>query len=293
MPKIILLVVCLVLTGCQSTGLHLANMANDENRYSVKEDIAYGEQPWQKLNIYQPAEKSDVLPTIVFYYGGSWRSGSKDDYAFVANRFTREGYVVIIPDYAKYPESIYPSFVEDAALVSYWINENAEDYLIDKTSLYLMGHSAGAHTGIMLIADDSYLSEYDLMPSLYSGFVGIAGPYDFVPSSKRYSKIFGGEENFPLMQATNYLDGSEPPMLLLTAGLDWLVADSNTEKVVSFVNNAGGEIHTINYPALGHLTIIGSLSESVPFGGDVSEDILKFIENIETKQELSYLIIDR
>jgi acetyl esterase/lipase len=205
----------------------------------------------------------------------------------VANRFTREGYIVIIPDYVKYPSAVYPAFVEDAAAVSNWIALHATEYSIDKSSLYLMGHSAGAHTGMMLIADESYLAKYRLEPSFYRAFIGISGPYDFTPRSRYYRKIFGPEERFHLMQATNYIDGSEPPMFLLNAGLDWLVADSNTEKVFVAMEQSGGQIQIKSYPGLGHMTIIGSLSDSLPIGSDVSNDILAFINNLETVDDLS------
>ena len=282
-----LIIVLFTLTGCQSTGLYLANAANNEDGYISRNNITYGNETWQKMDIYYPEYSDTASPAIVFYYGGSWRKGDKEDYAFVANRFTREGYIVIIPDYVKYPSAVYPAFVEDAAAVSHWIASHASEYSIDISRLHLMGHSAGAHTGMMLLTDESYLAKYALGPEFYQCFIGIAGPYDFVPGSRYYRKIFGPEERFPLMQATNYIDGSEPPMFLLTAGLDWLVADSNTEKVLEAVQQSGGQILTKTYPALGHMTIIGSLSDSLPIGSDVSNDILAFINNLEKVDDLS------
>ena len=277
-----------ILSGCQNTGFYLANIANDSDRNINKRDIYYGNESWQKLDIYYPENVTQTSPVIVFYYGGSWRNGNKEDYAFVANRFTREGYIVIIPDYVKYPPAVYPAFVEDAALVSDWITKNAEDYAMDTSRLYLMGHSAGAHIGMMLIVDESYLAGYGLKPEVYRGFIGISGPYDFVPGSSRYRKIFGPEERYPQMQATNYIDGSEPPMLLLTAGLDWLVADSNTDKVVTAVEHNGGQVSTKSYSSLGHLTIIGSFSDSFPIGSNVSQDILTFINSLEGIDDVSF-----
>ena len=290
MSKVSLVIIMFImLSGCQSTGLYLANAANDDEVYIVKKNLAYGSEAWQKLDIYYPRHTDKVSPTIVFYYGGSWRRGSKDDYAFVANRFTREGYVVIIPDYVKYPNDVYPAFVEDAAVVTHWISLHAKDHAIDNSRLYLMGHSAGAHIGMMLLVDDRFLKQYELDPSIYRGFIGISGPYDFVPGSNRYRDIFGPEERYPLMQATNYIDGSEPPMFLLTAGLDWLVADSNTEKVSKAMERAGGHVQTKAYPGLGHMTIIGSLSDSLPIGSNVTSDILAFMNKLELVDDVSMM----
>lgn len=270
-----------MVSACQNTGLYLANLANDDARYQRQSDLAYGEQPWQTLDLYSPHDISGAAPAIVFYYGGSWSKGRKEDYAFIANRFTRAGYHVIIPDYVKFPQAKYPAFVEDAAQVSAWIDAQAERYRIDRKAVHLMGHSAGAHIGIMLLVDPSYLAAHGLTPDFYRSFVGLAGPYDFTPGSERYKKIFGPPERYKLMQATRYIDGSEPPMLLLTAGLDWLVADSNTYKVKGAAIAKGGNVTTHHYPWLGHLTIVGSFSDSVPFGASVAEDILAFYRQLD------------
>ena len=290
MEKVILTVVTLLLlSGCQSTGLYLANAANDDDIYIVDSNISYGKEDWQKLDIYYPGRIDATAPTIVFYYGGSWRKGSKEDYAFVANRFVREGYIVIIPDYVKYPPAVYPAFVEDAAKVTKWITNHAKDYAFDTSRLYLMGHSAGAHIGMMLLADDRFLAEQTLETSVYKGFIGISGPYDFTPGSSYYGKIFGPKERYPLMQASNYIDGSEPPMLLMTAGLDWLVADSNTDKVVVAMEQVGGRVETKSYPGLGHMTIIGSFSDTLPIGSDVTSDILAFIDDLESLEDVTLM----
>ena len=55
---------------------------------------------------------------IVFFYGGSWDSGTKSGYAFVGRALAAQGFVVAIPDYRLVPQVRYPAFLEDNAAAS-------------------------------------------------------------------------------------------------------------------------------------------------------------------------------
>ncbi|EIE77059.1 hypothetical protein RO3G_01763 [Rhizopus delemar RA 99-880] len=65
-------------------------------------DIQYS--PTGYLDVYHPIKKKQASPIILFVYGGSWSSGSKLLYTTFANTLRELGYVVIVPDYRKYPE---------------------------------------------------------------------------------------------------------------------------------------------------------------------------------------------
>ena len=77
-PNLVCLIIVLfTITGCQSTGLYLANAANNEDGYITRNNIAYGNETWQKMDIYYPEYSDTASPAIVFYYGGIWRKGDK------------------------------------------------------------------------------------------------------------------------------------------------------------------------------------------------------------------------
>ncbi|KAI8991995.1 Alpha/Beta hydrolase protein [Mycotypha africana] len=72
----------------------------------VSLDIPYNEH--SKLDVYHPNKisknKSTAPPIIIFIYGGGWGSGSKLIYSTLANTLREMGYVIVLPDYRKYPE---------------------------------------------------------------------------------------------------------------------------------------------------------------------------------------------
>src|SRR5450830_980541 len=127
--------------------------------YILEQGITYGALPRQKLDVYIPKNKAvTAKPVVVFFYGGSWDSGDRADYKFVAEALTSKGFVVVIPDYRVYPEVLFPDFLFDAAKAAKWVKDNAEKYGGDHSKVFLAGHSAGAHIAAMLTLDQQYLA---------------------------------------------------------------------------------------------------------------------------------------
>ena len=87
---------------------------------------------------------------IVFFYGGSWQTGARSEYGFVAARLARRGFVVAVPDYRLFPEAVFPAFLEDAASAVAWMFRHASEFGGNSAELFLIGHSAGAYNAVML-----------------------------------------------------------------------------------------------------------------------------------------------
>ena len=47
-----------LLSGCYKAGLYLANFSNSPDQYETHNDISYGDQSWQKLDVYVPKQTS-------------------------------------------------------------------------------------------------------------------------------------------------------------------------------------------------------------------------------------------
>ncbi|MGD8557892.1 MAG: alpha/beta hydrolase, partial [Chromatiales bacterium] len=140
---LLLLLAGLGMTGCSP--VRVVNGLSPDSHYRLTSDVSYGADTRQKLDLYMPETATGSPPVVVFFYGGGWRKGNKENYEFVASSLTNAGYAVIIPDYRLYPEVSFPGFVEDGARVVAWAMQNAERYGADPDEIFLMGHSAGAH----------------------------------------------------------------------------------------------------------------------------------------------------
>lgn len=128
----------------------------------------------------------------------------------------------------------------------------------------------------MLIADPQYLAAYDLTPDMFQSFVGLAGPYHFTPTEEKYKTIFGPPDQYKNMQASHFIDGTEPPMLLLHGAEDTIVDTVNIDRISAAIHEHGGHVASKIYPDLGHIKIMGAFSNVVPVDAPVVADTVAF-----------------
>ena len=248
----------LLTTACSPLGV-LNGLA--PKRLSAR-SIPYGPGPRRSLDVYVPERAARPAPVVVFLYGGSWDSGTKEDYRFVGGALAAAGFVTVIPDYRLYPEVVFPAFLDDCAAAVAWAATHAHEYGGDGPMI-LMGHSAGAYNAAMLAHDPSYLTRAGVNRPL-AGTVGIAGPYDFLPvGTDELRAIFGQPPTPPGTQPINHVDGRNAPMLLLAGASDTTVLPRNTTRLAARIRAAGGSVQSRIYPGIDHKEIIGAMG--VPF----------------------------
>src|SRR5689334_8011552 len=114
------------ISGC---GPGLLNATVSKKRIAVTRSIPYGGGPRQTLDIILPRQTAaDGSPVVVFFYGGSWRSGRKEDYLFVGAALARNDIVCVIPDHRLYPEIRFPDFLRDGARAIAWVQAHVSEY---------------------------------------------------------------------------------------------------------------------------------------------------------------------
>jgi acetyl esterase/lipase len=267
----------IAVAGCSPLGL--LDAVTPAGEYKATLDIAYGSERRQRLDIYVPAQPSTMRTVVVFFYGGSWQQGDKDGYRFVAEALTRQGHIVVIPDYRIYPSVVFPSFVEDSARAVAWTVGNVARYGGSPDAVYLMGHSAGAYNAAMLALDTPYLRVAGVARSRLAGVIGIAGPYDFLPlTDPTLRTIFGPEAMRARTQPINFVDFSAPPMLLVTGADDTTVRPGNTHRLAARLREVGANVREITYRDKGHIDIILGLSSRLRGSSRLLDDIEAFVQ---------------
>ncbi|MCR9212331.1 MAG: alpha/beta hydrolase [Proteobacteria bacterium] len=268
-----------VLSACTDTAVAIANAPTAFFDGTIERNIVYDPATGQMLDIYTPIlAAEEKLPVIVFFYGGRWTKGQKEDFAFVGTALAENGFVVVIPDHRKYPEVLFPDFVEDGAKAVNWVQNNISDHGGKADTLFLSGHSSGAHIASLLVVDERYLEPQTLQS--IKGFAGLAGPYSFTPESEDLKIMFGPPSQYPDMQATTFIDGKEPPVLLLYGSDDKSVGLFNLERLEQEIRDNNGQVETIIYPDTGHVEIVGALSWILRSKAPVLEDMTTYFKNI-------------
>jgi len=264
----------LLLTGCSPASP--LNFFAWLHGVEVTRSVAYGEGSRRTLDIYRPSAAA-AAPVVVFFYGGSWQSGHKEMYLFVAAAMARRGYVIVVPDYRVYPEVRYPDFLDDGARAVRWAKDNAARFGGDPQKLFVMGHSAGAYIAAMLAFDGRWLRKVDLAPDRdITGLIGISGPYDFLPLKDGTLKvIFGGNE--PATQPILHVAPGAPPALLVTGAHDGVVEPGNTSRLAARLHAAGNNVSVQTYAWVRHLSIVGAFARPLRFLAPILHDVDAFI----------------
>lgn len=275
----------LALSGCSP--LRALNAFVPSGNYERTADLAYGSAPRQRLDVYRPQNQSGPSPVVVFFYGGRWQDGSREDYKFAAQALTARGLVVVVPDYRLYPEVKFPTFVEDGARAVEWVRANVAQHGGDPRRIFLAGHSAGAHIAMLLALDERYLQAVGVPRDAVSGVIGLAGPYDFLPfTSDDVRQLMGPPEQWPQTQPIAFADAGAPPTLLIHGLRDETVNPANSKRLAQRLEELGRCVHHIEYADADHTDVLLALaaplrSEKRP----VAEEIERFVKTPCAKSE--------
>jgi acetyl esterase/lipase len=267
----------------------LLNLWEPTGAWEEYPDLCYGAGPRQRLDVYRPRHAAKA-PVLVFFYGGSWQRGSRDLYRFVGTALAAQGIVTVVPDYSLFPPARFPMFVEDAARAVRFARDNATQWGSDPARLVLMGHSAGAYIAAMLSFDPQWLRQVGLNSQTdLAGFIGLAGPYDFLPIESRTLRTIFGGANRAETQPIFFITGQEAPSLLITAWRDRLVSPENSRRMAEKIHAHGGVAEERTYRGVGHLTLIGAFAPALGVLAPVLREATQFVWRVTRQADLSTL----
>ena len=268
-----------LLTAC--SGVDLLNATVPTDTYRRTDGLAYGGDPRQRLDVYQPAESVNNAPLVVFFYGGSWSSGERGDYRFVGEALASRGMVAVVADYRLSPAFRYPAFVQDSASAVRWAFDHGAQYGADKDRIFVMGHSAGAYNAAMVALDPRWLAAVGLAPSRLAGWIGLAGPYDFLPIGDAQTRVaFNWPETSADSQPLRYASNASPPALLLAPVHDSVVnPQRSTVALAQRLQASGVRVESALFDGVSHVTLLASMAPVLRRQAPVLERVTGFVQS--------------
>ncbi len=259
-----------LLAGCSAAGL--LNGLTPSGSFDRDKDVAYGPAERQVLDIYRASEPRADAPVIVFVHGGSWSSGDKSIYKFVAEGFTKDGFDVVVPNYRLYPEAVYPDMIVDAGLAV----KSAEAAFPDRP-LVLVGHSAGAYNVLMSVMAPE-ISDLDVCKTV-SGVISLAAPTGAYPMTDApFTTIFPDRfrgDDAPMARIGG--DAPLPPLMLVNGLSDTTVGPRNAEALAEAMEAQGRPVRLELYDGMNHIDPVRRLSRHFDGGSPLKQDMLDFI----------------
>lgn len=248
--------------------------------YDVERDIAYGDGPRRRLDLYRPLGPAvGPRPIIVYFYGGLWTNGAKEDPSSFAlpQALAERGALVVVPDYRLYPEIGFPGFMEDGAAAIAWAQRRAAALGGDRRLVFLSGHSSGAHMALWLGLERRLLAAAGFGPEPPAGLIGVSGAYDAqVFALPIVRPAFRAVEDLRSLAPATLARPGMPPVLLLTGSWDLMVAAGNSRRLAEAIEAAGGSVELHVYPRVGHSDILLTLLVA-PGLSSTAEDAARFV----------------
>jgi len=250
--------------------------------HTLTAGVAYGPGSRQQLDVYRPSSAAPVggWPVVVFFYGGSWNRGQRDDYAFVGEALASRGILALVADYRLYPEVRYPDFLRDGAAALGWGLGHAGEWGGNPRRVYVMGHSAGAYNAAMLALDARWLAAHGHAPRELAGFIGLAGPYDFLPITNVDAQPVFFHPSYPAdSQPVAYASAQAPRSFLGAARTDELVnPQRNTVGLATRLQAAGVPVTLKLYEHVNHMTLAGAFARPLRWLAPVLDDVAAFVQ---------------
>lgn len=218
-------------------------------------DIAYGDHPRQRLDVFHPGGVRRP-PVNLFFHGGYWRSGDKERYSYVAEGLLPAGAASVVVEYALCPEVDLDEIVRQCREAVSWVAEHAVELDVDGERLFVSGHSAGGHIVGMVMADWPGAG-------LVRGGCGISGLYELEPirltylnASLRMDEAMAAR-NSPALLAP----GGGSPVLLAVGGEEGAEFLRQTESMREAWSAGGVPVGVIVADAGNHYSIVESLGD--------------------------------
>ncbi len=273
--QITLCLCILLLTGCGAAETPLPTLTPKPKELETFRNMAYLDDDLVEhtLDIYLPAAKEGPYPTLLTFHGGN---GKKEDFGLWGNIFAKKGYAVISINYRQWPDHQYPSNLEDAFCALSWVLNNTETYQLDPDKIFFLGHSAGGTLAASLgvVDDQAVYSDGcpDSPPKDFepAGVITFTVIYDFQKAAQlsdglyNYTvELLGGTydevpEIWDRASPASWVDGNEPPFLLIHGGDDQSIPPAQSEEFAEILRAAGGEADLLIIEGGTHMQVKGS-----------------------------------
>jgi acetyl esterase/lipase len=171
-----------------------------------------------RLDLYIP-EGVKNAPVIFSVHGGLLSIGDRSEETFVGQRFAAAGYLTVVISYRLSPAYAHPAHIEDTAAAFAWVKRNIRQHGGDPDRIAVIGHSAGAYLGMLLVTDRRYLAAHKLTPRDVAGVVPVSGFFwvektGVAPDRPKY--VWGNEQKAWVdASPAHHIHRDLPPVLFI------------------------------------------------------------------------------
>jgi acetyl esterase/lipase len=160
------------------------------------------------VRMYQPADRPDTLPALLWIHGGGYVGGTVDVDDLWAKNLAKSAQCVIVSvDYRLAPEHPFPAPLEDCYAALKWLSNNSDELGVKKSRIAIGGASSGGGlaAGLALLARDRAEVEVAFQLLIYP----MIDDQNIIPASETTPDTFVWSREDNLIGWRSYL-GREP-----------------------------------------------------------------------------------
>ncbi len=241
------------------------------NKVISFEDISYGENSRQVLDLYIPENNDGTAGLILYIHGGAWISGDKSAYSSTAEDVAKNyGYATASISYRYLSEDVdmYDILDDIQAAVSK-IKSLAAEENVEINKMLLTGHSAGGHLSLLYAYSRADVSAIEPV-----AVVDFSGPTDLT-ESEYWTNALGADmvaqliswgtgesissiedvetykDEILAISPINYVD-TAVPTVIAHGEKDSIVPYQNGADLADALENAGVKYDFVTYPNSDH-----------------------------------------
>ena len=171
-----------------------------DRRVRVARDIAYGDAPRHRLDIYSartpasgPDQAAGPAPVLLQVHGGGWVLGNKEQQAVpLMQHMAAAGWICVAINYRLAPRDPFPAQIIDVKRALAWVKEHIADYGGDPDYVVITGGSAGGHLAALAALtpnDPDFQPGFEEADTSVAAAAPIYGVYDFAGATGLASAI--------------------------------------------------------------------------------------------------------
>ena len=219
------------------------------------ENIPYGKNPRQVLDIILPKHVLKNAPVLLFFHGGYWRMMDKSEFSFIASAMETSNAITILANYRLLPNFNFDQIIEDSNEALSWVFKNIDEYQGDSNNVFVCGHSAGAQLAASAVVNSS---------KEVAGFIGISGVYDLQPIKNCFLNDikFLNDELVSQYAAKKLVPKYNCPALFVYGDKESNEFVRQSEDQASFWTHSNSHARCVKIKSSNHATIIEQLGNS-------------------------------
>lgn len=238
-------------------------------------DVAYGEHPAQRLDVWGPVGATDA-PVLIQVHGGGWTGGDKTHAASpLMTHLVERGWVCVTVNYRlgarrPGPDQRWPTMIVDVKRAVAWVRAHIAEHGGDAGFVTISGASAGGHLAslaALTAGDPAWQPGFADADTSLAAAVPVYGVHDFsvdehglfallegkVIGTARHADADTWRRASPLHRAADaHRAGTAPPLFVVHGSADTIVSVGQSRRFVRRLRELGADVRYAELPRAQH-----------------------------------------